>query len=55
MDLKKIIGVAEDSGVIGKVLKSSTPVVEKRTFGKSRIAIGLGALAAVLGYISQHI
>ena len=55
MNLKKLLGNAAKEEVIGKVLKSSTPLEDKRTFGKSRVAIGLGALAVVLGYIAQHI
>lgn len=55
MDLKKIIGLAAKDEVIGKVLKSGQPAFTKPTMTKSRLAIGLGALAAVIGYIANFV
>lgn len=55
MDLKKIVGFAAKEEVIGKVLKSGQPAFNKPTVTKSRLAIGLGALAAVIGYVANFV
>lgn len=55
MDLKKLIGNAAKDEVIGKVLKSGQPAFSKPTVTKSRLAIGLGALAAVIGYVANFV
>lgn len=55
MDLKKIIGFVAKEEVIGKVLKSGQPAFTKPTVSKSRLAIGLGVLAAVIGYVANYV
>lgn len=41
--------------VIGSTLKSGLPVEPKAFVTKSRLAVGLGAIAAVIGYIANYI
>ena len=55
MNLKKIIGAAAKEEVIGKVLKSGLPADQKPVVSKSRLAIGLGVLATVIGYLANYV
>jgi len=54
MDLKKIIGMAAKEEVIGKIIKTPTFVDNPSPVRKSRIAIGLGFLAVVAGYLANY-
>jgi hypothetical protein len=55
MKIKNLIGGIAAKGVIGKVLKSGSPLSEAAPNRRGKIAIAVGAIAAALGYVASYL
>lgn len=55
MGFKKLLGLADDVGVIGHTLKSGMPAPERRKTANGSIAIALVVFALIVGYLVSHL